>query len=221
MTAGMDVDLHTLTGAYAVHATSDTERVAFTRHLTECAPCRQEVRELRETAARLAGAATATPPPHLRDAVLARIRTEAAPRRRPLAARLFAAAAAVLFAATVALGVTAAAAGRDLEQAQHRSDALAAVLRAGDARVTHAHGLTVIVSHAGNRGVVLADLPPPPGGHSYQAWTISHSRYRSAGPLAGGMAEFTGAADHVAVTVEPAAGSTRPTTAPVAEAAMP
>ncbi|HEV3013215.1 MAG TPA: zf-HC2 domain-containing protein [Actinomycetota bacterium] len=69
----MSADLHTLTGAYAAHALSDTERLAFERHLDACPACAQEVRELTETAARLGGAVAAPPPPDLWD----RVRAEA------------------------------------------------------------------------------------------------------------------------------------------------
>ncbi|NEB82028.1 zf-HC2 domain-containing protein, partial [Streptomyces sp. SID14478] len=68
-------DLHTLTGAYAVHALSDEERVAFERHLADCAACAQETAELTATAARLGLAATLTPRAALREQVLQRITT--------------------------------------------------------------------------------------------------------------------------------------------------
>ncbi|HYN16781.1 MAG TPA: zf-HC2 domain-containing protein, partial [Actinomycetes bacterium] len=52
----MSADLHTLTGAFAAHALSDTERLAFERHLEACPACAQEVRELQATTARLGSA---------------------------------------------------------------------------------------------------------------------------------------------------------------------
>ncbi|MGN9815179.1 anti-sigma factor [Streptomyces sp. SD11] len=68
-------DLHTLTGAYALHALSDEEREAFERHLAECEPCAQETAELSATAARL-GLAVAVPPrPAMREDVLRQIAT--------------------------------------------------------------------------------------------------------------------------------------------------
>jgi len=222
MSTGTSGDLHTLTGAYVLHAVSDTERVAFERHLTECAACAQEVRELRETAARLGHSTAVTPPPHLRHAVLARIHTEqqTRPRRRrgpALATRLIAGAAAVLVA--VSLGMLAVQRGHDLEQA----DMLTSVLLAPDAQSVHAGDITVVVSRAQDRGMLLADLPPAPDGHGYQVWTVD-SRYHPAGTLAGGhgTSELTGVAtaDRVAVTVEPDGGSPQPTTGPVAEAVL-
>ncbi|OEV08981.1 hypothetical protein AN219_30710, partial [Streptomyces nanshensis] len=70
-----DGDLHTLTGAYAVHALPEAEHVAFERHLAECPACAREVDELRATAARLGLAVTAAPPPEMRERVLGRITT--------------------------------------------------------------------------------------------------------------------------------------------------
>jgi anti-sigma factor RsiW len=223
----MSVDLHTLTGAYALHATSDTERVAFERHLTDCPSCGQEVRELRETAARLGLTTAAIPPPHLRHAVLTRIhrerQTRALRRRGPaLATRLVGAAAAVLLAVTVSLGAMLMARHHDLDQARHRTDMLTAVVQAQDARFAHADGFTVVVSRSQDRGVLIADLPPAPDGHTYQAWTVD-TAYHSAGTLTDGMTELTGiaTADHVAITVEPEGGSTQPTTKAITETAIP
>ncbi|SCF85308.1 anti-sigma factor domain-containing protein [Streptomyces sp. Ncost-T10-10d] len=70
-----NAELHTLTGAYALHALSDTERVDFERHLGDCAACAVEVRELSETATRLGLAVAETSPRGLRDRVLREITT--------------------------------------------------------------------------------------------------------------------------------------------------
>ncbi|WP_351223991.1 anti-sigma factor [Streptomyces sp. NPDC002133] len=72
---GRDAELHTLTGAYALHALGDRERVRFERHLDACEACAQEVRELSATAVRLGLAATENPPPAMKGQVLARIAT--------------------------------------------------------------------------------------------------------------------------------------------------
>lgn len=220
----MTIDLHTLTGAHVLHATSDTERVAFERHLSGCVPCAQEVRELRETATRLGLAAATAPPPHLRQAVLARIHTEPRTRRPAVATRLLATAAAVvLLAVTLSLTAMLVTQRDDVAQARHRGDVLATVLQADDARFTHGDGVTVVSSRARDRAVLLTDLPPAPAGHTYQVWVVD-TRYHSAGTLDGHtMTELTGVATagHVAVTVEPAGGSAQPTTRPVAVAAIP
>ncbi|WUH91983.1 anti-sigma factor [Streptomyces sp. NBC_00433] len=70
MTGG---DLHTLTGAYAVGAVTGPEADLFRGHLRDCEACAQEVRELRETAARLAMAVAEQPPAGLRERVMSAI----------------------------------------------------------------------------------------------------------------------------------------------------
>ncbi|MGH3282625.1 MAG: zf-HC2 domain-containing protein, partial [Trebonia sp.] len=64
-------ELHLLTGAYAADALPPAEAAAFERHLRRCHACADEVRGLRETAARLALATAIAPPPAMRAQVLA------------------------------------------------------------------------------------------------------------------------------------------------------
>ncbi|MGA4988477.1 anti-sigma factor domain-containing protein [Nonomuraea bangladeshensis] len=77
----MDDDLHALSGAYAVDALPYADWVVFEEHLRGCAGCGTEVRRLRETAARLAGAVAVNPPPGLRPRLLAAARR---PSPRPM-----------------------------------------------------------------------------------------------------------------------------------------
>lgn len=86
--AGDGSDVHTLTGAYALHALPADERARFERHLAVCGACEQEVLELSATAGRLGSAESVEPPPELRDRVLARIASvrqdpPGVPRPRP------------------------------------------------------------------------------------------------------------------------------------------
>ena len=94
-------DSHVLSGAYVLDALSEPERDSFERHLQYCPLCEDEVRGLRETAARLGLAKTLDPPPQLRPQVLAAAyRTRQLPppvgdrigleRRRARRTRLFA-----------------------------------------------------------------------------------------------------------------------------------
>ena len=71
----MSADVHSLVGAYAVDAIDEQERAAFERHLAECPECRAEVASLAEAGAQLSLVSETTPPPALRAAVLAAIRT--------------------------------------------------------------------------------------------------------------------------------------------------
>ncbi|MEV4570041.1 anti-sigma factor [Nonomuraea sp. NPDC049419] len=74
----MNDELHTLSGAYAVHALPYAEWVLFEEHLHVCDGCAAEVRRLRETAARLAETVAEPPPARLRHRLLT-----AAHRTRP------------------------------------------------------------------------------------------------------------------------------------------
>ncbi|WP_433442618.1 anti-sigma factor [Nonomuraea sp. CA-141351] len=79
----MTDELHTLSGAYAVHALSYAEWVAFEEHLPACQVCGAEVRLLRETAARLAEAVAEPPPATLRRRLLAAAHESRRPGVRP------------------------------------------------------------------------------------------------------------------------------------------
>ncbi|MGP3938315.1 MULTISPECIES: anti-sigma factor [Streptomyces] len=185
-------DLHTLTGAYAVHALSGRELTEFERHLAVCDACRQEVRELRETAGKLAVATALTPPPTMKDDVLRRIATvrqepprvaarearesHAGPRRRT-GRRALNVALAACVAAAVAFGGAAvwqyrqASDARDTarrsEQRVARAEEVTQVLAAPDARsrsgrMTDGSTGTVVVSRGLNRAVFLASGLPEP-----------------------------------------------------------
>ena len=62
----MSIDIHALSGAYALGALADDEAAEFEEHLRGCDPCRAEVGEFREVAARLGQAAAEAPPESLR-----------------------------------------------------------------------------------------------------------------------------------------------------------
>ncbi len=68
-------DVHALSGAYAVDALDDLERIRFERHLAECAECRYEVDSMREATGLLTEVEPVTPPLALRDRLLADIAT--------------------------------------------------------------------------------------------------------------------------------------------------
>jgi anti-sigma factor RsiW len=232
----MSADLHTLTGAYAAHALSDTERLAFERHLDACPACAREVRELEATAARLGAAVAAPPPPELWD----RIRAEALATRQlpPVAERgrragrrvplLLAAAAALLVAVLSVTALNLGLLGR-ADRADRTADLVAAVLAAPDARRVAAlpggaGQATVVVSRQRGRAVFVADeLPPAPAARTYQLWVVSRS-----GPRPAGLVEVAGEGrvtrlldgpvtgnEQVAMTVERQGGAARPTSEPV------
>lgn len=159
-------------------------------------------------------------------------RTAVRPRSRGRTAwlpRLAVAAAAVLAVIAIAFGSAMHGAQHRLDQAAGRSHAIATIIGAPDAtmltaRVTTGGSATVVMSHR-DRALVLtaAGLPALPGAKAYEVWLMSQSGARPAGMLPApqgrmaGPVVVTGLApgDRVGLTVEPAAGSPRPTTAPI------
>jgi anti-sigma-K factor RskA len=241
------VDLHTLTGAYALHALADDERERFERHAADCADCAQEVRELTAAAARLGLALTAEPGPALKDQVMRRItvvrqespRTIALPAPRAVGVRLrrparWALAAAL--AAAASLGGTAVwqhqraqDAQEQARQTERRTDEVAAVLAAPDAKsrtATLAGGAsgTVVVSRSRDQAVfIAARMAKPPSGKVYQLWFDDAGTMRSAGLMDPGrtteavlMKGSVDGASGMGITVEPAGGSAEPTSDPLA-----
>ena len=239
-------ELHTLTGSYALDALASPERAAFEKHLDRCDTCADEVRGLRETAARLAMATAIAPPREMRQRVLAaapltrqlpppgrnllpRPGRRDGPRRvRPSQAGVTAAILA-LAAAVVFLFVTQATTQHQLRQAQASGRAIAAVLAAPDARVesmTASVGgtVTAVMSLTRHEAVIsTGGVPALPGGKVYQLWVMGPAAPRSAGLLPASragitvpvLAEGVRPGDRLGITVEPAGGTARPTTAPV------
>ncbi|MCQ4205631.1 anti-sigma factor [Streptomyces longispororuber] len=207
-------DLHTLTGAYALHALPDEERSAFERHLADCDACAQETAELTATAARLGLAATVVPRAALRDQVLRRITTirQEPPHEAvlPRAARTAAArgrlmsrwALAACLAAAAALGGTtvwqhqrADDAAEQARRAEQGADEIAAVLAAPDARTGPAKladgaSGTVVVSKSRDRAVfVVSRMARPPRGKVYQLWFDDGGTMRDAGLMDAGRSD--------------------------------
>lgn len=234
-------DLHILTGAYALNAVDGPERDRFEHHLRRCRPCGNEVRGLAETATSLAMAVAMTPPPRLKGRVMAAaaVTRQVAPpvdrrhlrraARSPWVPGLATAVAAVSVAVAVALGVIQASTQHRLDSAREQNQAIAAVLAAPDARIvtqaTSAGGTASVVVSRAERKIVFtsAGLPPLAGGKVYELWLIGPPRVRSAGllplPSAGKTAPVLAsglvAGDKVGMTVEPAGGTSLPTTTPI------
>jgi len=235
-------DWHVLTGSYALDALPDPERAEFERHLQHCPSCEAEVRGLRETAARLAMAQALQPPLGMEQQVLAaayrtrqlpplpsdRLRAARDHRRAQVARRFaprriaaFAAAASV--AAAVALGITQVSTQHRLESTQASNAAISQVVTAPDARIettrTSAGGSVTVVASAALREAVVTGTGTPPAGRVYQVWVMNGSGARSAGLMAGRSTLLASAVvpgDRIGITVEPAGGTSKPTTTPVA-----
>jgi anti-sigma-K factor RskA len=249
--------LHTLVGAYVMDAAPDADRVAFERHLNGCEPCREEVRGMREAAARLAAAVAIEPRPELREQTLsaaARLRQlpplVAGPRpdraagrvarwvsrsrltgavRQSWLARLAAAAAVVLAVVVIALSLHLTLMQHRLSAAEQRDHEIASVIGAPDAKrmtakVSTGGMATVVMSHQQRELVFTASkLSVLPSSKAYELWLMSPSGDRPAGMLPPARGGMTGPmvvsglvrGDRLGVTVEPASGSSQPTTSPI------
>ncbi|WP_103347708.1 anti-sigma factor domain-containing protein, partial [Amycolatopsis sp. CA-128772] len=218
-------DAHILAGAYALDAVDDLERAAFTRHLSECPVCAEEVAGFRETAALLGIAAALGPDENFRRRVLARIsqtrqhppRVAAEPtsparrtpwRKRALIGIASVAAAAAVLAGGISIGLDQSVSGRPVPVADGR-----AVTSAPDAttvRTAVAGGGSVTATASRQLGKVLIAaqaLPRLDAGHAYEVWLTGPDAPRSAGlirPQGTVEAVLPAGTDGVAVTVEPA-----------------
>lgn len=199
-------EVHLLTGAYALDALTADEQADFDKHLAGCPSCAEEVRGLREAAARLAMATAIAPPQEMRARVLAALpnirqlppagRGRLPGMGRPWTRRVSAARAGVtagvlaLAAALVFMIVTQVSTSNQLHQQQAANRALAAVLSAPDAHVVSgtvntAGTLTAVVSPEQREAVITsAHLPSLAGDQVYQLWVITAAgTARSAGLL--------------------------------------
>ena len=227
------IEIHALSGAYAVDALDDIERAQFERHLAECAECRAEVASLRSTAALLAETTATAPPESLRERVLADIATVrplppavpagAATRRRSRLAPLAAAAALV---AAVGTGVVVTQPWADVTS-QTQLSAVDQVLQADDAerytRAIDGSEATMVRSRSLNKAVLVTkNMAPPPEGKVYELW-LDHEGIGMvpAGLMAQGGEQMIllegdpATATGAGITVEPAGGSEEPTLPPV------
>jgi hypothetical protein len=138
--------------------------------------------------------------------------------------RLAVAAAAASVAAAVSLGVAQLSTQHQLDTVRASGAEIARVVTAPDAHVATARtgaggSVTVVTSTALRESVVSATgMAALPAGRVYQVWVMSPAGARSAGLLTGTqlLASAVAPGDRIGITVEPAGGTTRPTTTPVA-----
>src|SRR5262245_43042802 len=148
-------------------------------------------------------------------------RPRALPRARAFPGRLAVLAAAASMVVAVALGITELSAQHQLDQA--RATSIARVVTAPDAHVetapTSAGGNVTVVTSAALREAVVSSsgMASLPSSRVYQVWVLSPSGARSAGLMHGSsLLAAVRPGDRIGITVEPAGGTARPTTTPVA-----
>jgi anti-sigma-K factor RskA len=218
----MAADPHALVAPYALHALNDEEGLSFEQHLAACELCREELARLREAAASLAyGAAGPTPPPELKERILAQARGErgnvaSLPGRRGNWTAPLAAAAAI--AASVAIGLGVWGATRSGE-----GDALSTVLSRPGAKLVPLGGRGAVAVAPNGDAALAINVPPAPSGKTYEAWVIRGDKARSAGVFRGRDGTTVVEIDRrvprgsvIAVTLERAGGVDRPTQKPLA-----
>jgi len=228
----MSTELHTLSGAYALDALSPEEAAAFRKHLEACPACCQEVRELRSAAARMGASEAVAPPPYLKARVLeAANRTpQQPPRVTPIRAgrpsrwspKLVAAAAAAVLVVGTAIGV-----GVTVGEPETTLQAgVVEVFTASDARSTEVETsrgpLKIATSRSeGRMAVDTSGLVPLDDEQVYQVWTVVEGEPLPVvvleQPDAGAHMGMPAPGTQVAITVEPAGGSERPTSEPIAQ----
>lgn len=233
-------DVHALAGAYALDAVGPEEAAAFERHLTTCASCSEQVRQMRETAARLGTSVAEVPPGRLRSRVLDEVTrtaqhpsgqtvvdmTERRTRRSTVNGWLAGvAAAAVLVAA--GLGISTYQASQRADEAQLVAEQVASLLADPGTVVERTEVVgggtgTLVVAPGGEQAAFLtASLPSTESGETYQLWAIDETGATSVGLLKPDAGRATALVDLPAgtttfgMTVEPAGGSKAPTTDPL------
>jgi len=235
----MTDELNVLAGAYALDALADDEREVFEQHLGDCPECAEEVRGLRRAAAELSHLTDVSPPPQLRAAVLGAIAQSrplpplvdgllgnVLPLRRNRTTRLWQGVAAACALIAIAVSGWGYSQHRDAQQAVNaRASQVQVLLDAPDVRATttamkQGQG-TLIYSRSKHKLVLIGrGMPTLPGDQTYQLWMMT----KRGEPISGGVfrtdqagnVEVPASGDldavaQMAVSVEPAGGSAKPT----------
>lgn len=226
-----EFELLELATPYALDAVSDTERADIEQRLRRAprsvaAAFDTEVRAVQETMAALSSATSVEPPAELRARVLSAVGSPPV-RGMRWRSRLLAAAAALLIGAG-AVGI-----GMNLRPAS-RPTTVEQVFAAPDVRtvsepIPTGGTATVVYSRQKDAGVlVMNNVHPPAPGTVYQMWLLGDRGTRSAGtmntaavsPSTTAVLSDLGNSTALAFTVEPGAGSPQPTGAVFAKLAL-
>ncbi|MFI6023687.1 anti-sigma factor domain-containing protein [Streptomyces sp. NPDC051287] len=232
-------NLHEAVGAYVLDALPPDERATFAAHMAACANCRKEAQQLMEAVVGLAEGGALPPDDGARSRLLDEIRRtkqETFPPRARRGHRLLPWALAACVAATAASGTTAWLQHEQARNAEHTAlreqqstAALAEVFTAPDATLrtsalsNGAQAGVVLSRQEGKTAFIASGLPALGQEKVYQLWYADNGVYRPAGLLAGSggrqariLLGALGRATAVGITTEPAGGSRRPTSPPLA-----
>jgi anti-sigma-K factor RskA len=216
----MAADPHSLVASYALDALDDEEALAFEEHLAACERCRDELAGLKEAAAGMAYRAEGpTPPPELKERILAQARSErpnvvSLPARRRSWTAPFAAAAAVAVAFAIGIGVWSA-------TRPSSTDAFARVVAQPGSRVISMGKQGALAVAPDGESALVLRVPKAPSGKTYEAWVIRDEGITPAGLFGGGddasvveLSRRVPRGSVIGVTVEKAGGVPQPTQKP-------
>ena len=207
--------IHELSAAYALDALDSGDRRRFEEHLGQCADCRDDVASFHEAAAALAYDVDAPAPPQaLRERILTKARAERPSNIVPLPSRrwglpIATGVAAVAACAALAFGLWAASLQNELDD------------RAAVIELTGADG-SLLVEPSGEAILTVDGLGRAPAGKTYEIWVIEDGQTRPSGLFPGApgrsvvpLTERVPDGAVVAVTLEPAGGTSKPSGKPL------
>jgi anti-sigma-K factor RskA len=220
-----------LIAGHALRALSSEDEERVVVHLAECERCRRRLRETEAVAASLAyGVPQVAPPPELRSRVLAIAEpVVAAPAAGPAAEPAARPAPARArrrwwprFAAVAVPAMALALVGMLAWNVSLRNDVNANRDNLATGAAVAVPGVGNVVAQTDGNATLFAHLRPAPAGKTYEAWIIRGSVALPAGVFEGGgtvelpLTQSAKPGDKIAVTIEPAGGSKKPTTTPIA-----
>jgi anti-sigma-K factor RskA len=150
-------------GAWLLGALPDDEAAGFRRHLDECPICREDAAGLQVAVDALpASAEPRTPPPALKQRIMAEVEPERAPARAPRRRRSWLGG--LSWRPALALGLAALAIGFLASQALQSGgpEKITAQVQSG--------GRATLEVQDGQGRLVASHLPDPPSGRVYQVW---------------------------------------------------
>jgi anti-sigma-K factor RskA len=224
-----------LIAGHALRALSSEDEERVVVHLAECERCRRKLRETESVAATLAySVPQVAPPPDLRSRVLAIAEpVVAAPAAEAPAAEAPAAAGPARpppprrgwwprFSLVAVPAMAVALIALLAWNVSLRSDLSTNRTDLANGAAVMLRGVGNVVARPDGNATLFAHLRPAPAGKTYEAWVIRGSVALPAGVFQGGgtvelkLTEAAMPGDKIAVTIEPAGGSEKPTTAPIA-----
>ena len=220
-----------LIAGHALRALSSEDEERVVVHLAECERCRRRLRETEAVAATLAyGVPQVAPPPELRSRVLAIAEpVVAAPAAAPAAEPVARPAPARAngrwwprFAAVAVPAMALALVGMLAWNISLRNDVNANRDDLATGAAVTLPGVGNVVAQTNGNATLFASLRPAPDGKTYEAWILRGSAALPAGVFKGGgtvelhLTQSAKPGDKIAVTIEPAGGSQKPTTTPIA-----